>query len=359
MSPHPSRALPGLLALLVLSACKGGGPAAAGGGGFEMPPTPVETSQVEATKISDRFTGVGTVEPSESVVVVFEVEGRVVELPFVEGSRVARGAVLARLDAAQPRAELARARALAEQARTEQQRLDKLVSQDISAPQALDNARADLRVAEANVAVADSRLAKMTVVAPFDGVLGSRLVSPGAYVSAGQALTDLASVDEVKISFSAPERLLSTLRPGASVAITTTASPGRVLDGSVSLVDPMLDAGTRSAHVVARVPNADRSLLPGMSANVEVVLAERENAIAVPSEAVFAEGSQALVYVVQESGTVKRQPVVLGTRQADLVEVREGLSVGQRIVRTGHQKLFDGAKVMPIDDAATRAGAEK
>jgi membrane fusion protein (multidrug efflux system) len=324
-----------------------------------MPPTPVETTVVEATRIADRFTGVGTVEPSESVTVVFEVDGRVVDLPFVEGGRVARGAVLARLDDAQPRAELERARALLEHARTEQQRLERLVAQQISAPQALDNARADLRVAEANVTVAEAHQAKMVVTAPFGGVLGSRLVSPGAYVHAGEALTDLAALEQVKVSFSAPERLLSVLRPGASVAITTTASPGRVLEGSVSLVDPMLDAGTRSAHVVARVDNADGALLPGMSATVDVVLAERNDAIAVPSEAVFAEGTQALVYVVQENGTVKRQPVVLGTRQAELVEVREGLSAGQRIVRTGHQKLFDGAKVMPIDDAATRDGAAK
>ena len=200
-------------------------------------------------------------------------------------------------------------------------------------------------------------MAKMVVTAPFSGRLGSRRVSRGAYVHAGEPLTDLAAVDTVKVSFSAPERLLGVLRPGASVEITTTPSPDRVLQGSVSLVDPMLDAGTRSAHVVARVANADGSLLPGMSATIDVVLSERESAIAVPSEAVFAEGSQALVYVVQDDGSVKRQPVVLGTRQADLVEVREGLSVGQRIVRTGHQKLFEGAKVMPIDDAATREGA--
>lgn len=109
--------------------------------------------------------------------------------------------------------------------------------------------------------------------------------------------------------------------------------------------------------MIARVPNPGNRFRPGMSANVSAVLSERMNALTIPSEAVFAEGTQTFVYVVGPDSTVARTPVKLGTRLSDVVEVTEGLKEGDRIVRAGHQKLFDKAKVLPIDSRAAEGGA--
>ncbi|MGH7682554.1 MAG: efflux RND transporter periplasmic adaptor subunit, partial [Candidatus Eiseniibacteriota bacterium] len=132
----------------------------------------------------------------------------------------------------------------------------------------------------------------------------------------------------------------------------TTAYPGYTLQGKIDVVDPVLDPGTRSAKVIARVRNPGGKFRPGMSANVSAVLSERMNALTIPNEAIFAEGNQTFVYVVGPDSTVDRTAVTLGTRLSDVVEVTEGLQPGARVVRTGHQKLFPKAKVIPIDSAA-------
>ena len=126
------------------------------------------------------------------------------------------------------------------------------------------------------------------------------------------------------------------------------------------MIEPQLDPATRSVGIVARVANPDELLRPGMSATVSVILSERSDALTVPSEAVFVEGGQAFVFVVRPDSVVTRTPVVLGTRQPGTVEVSAGLADGQQVVRAGHQKLFAGAKVMPVGGGrAGRRGAMK
>ena len=121
-----------------------------------------------------------------------------------------------------------------------------------------------------------------------------------------------------------------------------------VLQGTIDVIEPQLDPVTRSVGIVARVDNPDELLRPGMSATISVILSERGGALTVPSEAVFVEGGQAFVYVVRPDSVVTRTPIVLGSRQSGTVEVSEGLSDGQQVVRAGHQKLYEGAKVMPV-----------
>jgi len=103
--------------------------------------------------------------------------------------------------------------------------------------------------------------------------------------------------------------------------------------------------------VVAHVQNSGRKFRPGMSANVTAILGERPDALTIPSEAVFGSGSQSFVFIVKPDSTVARVPLTLGTRMADVVEVVDGLNRGMTVVRAGHQKLFDGGKVMPIPAA--------
>jgi len=353
----PKRRLRALVAVslvsLLGSGCGGkGGP---GAGGFTPPPMPVETAAVEQGQVSDRFEAVGTIEASEAITVVSEIDGAIVKLPFREGSAVARGGLVAQLDDAQLRAEVDRAQALRDQNESTYKRVKSVVEQHAGAPQDLDDAAAALRVAEANLALAKSRLSKTRIRAPFSGVLGARRVSPGAFIRAGQAITDLAKLDELRVNFSAPERYLSQLRRGAPVTVSTTAFSGYDLTGHIDVVDPVLDPTTRTARIVARLRNPGGKFRPGMSANVSAVLGQRAKALTIPSEAIFAEGDQSYAYVVKADSTVTRSALTLGTRTPDAVEVVKGLEPGQRVVRAGHQKLFEGAKVIPV---ASRPGGE-
>jgi membrane fusion protein (multidrug efflux system) len=138
------------------------------------------------------------------------------------------------------------------------------------------------------------------------------------------------------------------LSQGATVSVSTPAFPNYELKGKIIVVEPMIDLSTRSARVVARVQNVGRKFRPGMSANVSAVLSERPSALTIPSEAVFGSGNQSFVFMVKADSTVARVPLTLGTRSANVVEVVDGLKEGMIIVRAGHQKLFDGGKVMPM-----------
>lgn len=327
-----------------------------------MPPMPVETAQVVEGAMRDRFTAVGTIEAGEAITVVAEIDAVVKSLPFREGGTIARGEVIAQLDDAQPAAEAARAEALLAQSRSTYERIRAIVDQGAAAPQDLDDASAALKVAEANLAVAKAHLEKTRITAPFDGAIGARRVSPGAFIRAGQAITDLASISEIRVNFAAPERYLGILARGSEVTVSTTAYPGEELMGTIDIIEPVLDPATRSARIVARVKNPGGRFRPGMSADVSAVLSERQNAMMIPSEAVFAEGNQALVYSVGPDSTVLRTPVTLGARRTDVVEVLAGLEPGARVVLAGHQKLYPGAKVMPITSrpgggAETQGGA--
>lgn len=333
-----------VIAGVVALGCARGGP----GGGFSMPPMPVETAVANQERVFDRFEAVGSVEAGDAITVVTEVAASVVSLPYREGQPVERGTLLAQLDDSQLKAEVDRTSAIRDQASSTYQRTKSVVDQGAGSAQDLDDAAAALKVAEANLALAQTRLSKTHIVASFDGVVGSKRVSPGAYLKIGDAITDLARISELKIIFSAPERYLAKLKHGAPVSVSTTAYPGYALQGKIEVIDPTLDPETRSARVTARVRNPGGKFRPGMSADVAAVLSERMNAITIPSEAVFAEGNQTFVYVVKADSTVTRAAVTLGTRLPDVVEVTQGLEAGQRVVVAGHQKLFETAKVIPI-----------
>ncbi len=319
-----------------------------GGARFAPPPMPVEVSPVTVQMVSDRFEGVGSIEALESITVVSEIDGAVKALPFTEGGMTRRGELIAQLDDAQLAAERARAEALRAQSKATFDRVKSVVDQGAGAPQDLDDAFAALKVADANLQLAQARYAKTRIVAPFDGTIGARRVSVGTFLRPGQAIAELANIDEMRVTFSAPERLVSQLRSGAEVTISTTAFPGVALTGKIIVIDPVIDLTTRSARVVARVLNSGRKFRPGMSANVTAVLGERPTALTIPSEAVFGSGNQTFVFIVKSDSTVARVPLTLGTRMSDIVEVVDGLSPGMTVVRAGHQKLFDGGKVMPL-----------
>jgi membrane fusion protein (multidrug efflux system) len=355
---EPWAAAATILLVAILGCSKGGGAGAGGGGGgFAMPPMPVEVAAVQQAPVADRFESVGSIEAGEAIDVVSEIDGVVTKIPFREGEFVREGALIAQLDDALLRAEVARAEALRDQTRTSFDRIKEVVDQAAGAAQDLDDAAAALKVAEANLAFEQARLQKTRILAPWAGIISVRRVSPGAFVRAGQPLTQLAAISMIKVTFTAPERYLASLRRGAPVTVSTTAYPGYELTGDIDVIEPVLDVNLRSARILARVRNPEGKFRPGMSANVSATLAERGAALVVPNEAVFVEGNQSFVFVVATDSTVARQALVLGTRQADVVEVVNGLSAGAQVVRAGHQKLFDGAKVMPIPAGPPPGGA--
>jgi membrane fusion protein, multidrug efflux system len=326
--------------------CQRGG--AGGAGGFAPPPMPIEAAPVVQGPVADVFEAVGTIEAGESITVVAEIAASVTALPFAEGQSIPAGGLIAQLDDSQLKAEVARSEALVDQNRITYGRVKAIVDQQAGAPQDLDDAAANLKVAEADLALSRARLAKTRIVAPWAGALGPRRVSPGAFLRPGDPITELAAISVIKVEFAAPERYVGQLKRGAEVTVSTPAYPDYELTGHIDVVDPVLDPVLRNAELIARVKNPQGRLRPGMSANVSAVLSRRDSALTIPNEAVFAEGDKNFVFAIKPDSTVTRVALALGTRLAGSVEVLEGLEPGMQVVRTGHQKLFEGAKVVPI-----------
>ena len=233
-------------------------------GGFQMPPMPVVTASVVQSAVIDPFEAIGTIEAEDAFTVVSVIDAIVISRPFREGEGIAKGGVIAQLDDTQLRAEEARALALLEQSKVTFDRIKTITDEGLGAAQTLDDAAAALKVAEADLAVIRARLKKTRVVAPFAGIAGARHVSPGAFVRAGSAITELAQIQQLRVTFSAPERYFSQLQRGAEVKVSTTAYSGYELTGKVEIIDPIVDLATRRVKVIARLDNGGGKFGPGL-----------------------------------------------------------------------------------------------
>jgi membrane fusion protein (multidrug efflux system) len=253
----------------------------AGAAAFTPPPTNVETATVLRQTLTDEFSAVGSIEANESIAIVSEIDAIVMHLPFREGAPVMAGDLLVQLDDRERRAQLKRAEALLEQALATFERVDHIVKEGVGSPQDLDDAQAALHVAEADVALTQARLTKTRILAAFDGVTGTREISPGAFVRAGEKVTTLTQLKELRVSFSVPERFSRKLRLGAEVSVTSIAFPEQAFTGRIEIIDPILDEMTRNVLVIAKVANPDGNLRPGMSADLSATFSERAEALTV------------------------------------------------------------------------------
>ncbi len=313
----------------------------------QRPPSPVEVVAAVSDRVTDQVEALGTLAANESVSVAPEVAGRITAFRFTEGETVEQGAVLVELDATIARAEAEQARAALALAEDVFERNRTLVQRGAGTQVNLEQATAQLATARANVAASAARLEKLTINAPFKGVVGLRSVSVGTIVQPGQAIATLAGIDPVKLDFGVPELFLAAVRVGQSVDVTVDAVPDRRFQGQVYAIDPVVDPAGRALRLRATIPNADGILRPGLFARVNLTTGVRENAVLVPEAALVAgtAGASQAVYVVRDNRAAL-VPVKTGRRVEGRVEIVQGVAAGDQIVVAGQLTLRDGAAVM-------------
>ena len=312
---------------------------------------PVEAAEVKIDTVSLSIDAVGTLLSNESVMMRPEIAGRIVSIGFEEGRPIKKGASLVELDSSTHRAELLQAKATLALSRKNFERARELHGKGAGTARALDEAEAQLKVAEAAVVLAQAMLGKTTIRAPFGGIVGMRRISPGDYVSPGQDLVDIEEIDPIKVEFRVPEAALMSVKVGQELAVSLDAFEDRVFIGTVYTIAPRVDTATRSFIVRARIPNPDRMLRPGLFARVVLQVERRENAILVPEQAIVPIGNSMHLYRIVDGKAVMVE-VTLGVRQNGNVEIRKGLEPGDRVVTAGQQKLQNGAPVMVVPSAA-------
>jgi membrane fusion protein (multidrug efflux system) len=326
------------------------------GASYAPPPETISSAMAHEEQWQDTLTAVGSIDPQNGVTVASEVAGTVAEIAVADGSVVAKGDLLLRLDTSTEEAQLRSAAAQTElsrlnAARTRSLRTDNTVSQS-----ELDQAEATLKQNEANADVIRAAIEKKTIRAPFAGRLGIWLVNVGASVDARKSLVSLQSLTPVYADFSLPQQNLSQLKTGQAVQVTCDAYPDQKFDGTLTAINPDLDATTRSVTLRATFENTNQLLRPGMFVRVAVVLPQAQPVLVIPSTAVLSAPFGDSVYVIESStnsagGLVVRQQIVrTGPTQGISVSVLSGLKPGDRVVSAGLFKLRNGSPVTVNND---------
>lgn len=334
----------------------------AAGGARPVTMVTVEVAQVREMALSDDAEAVGSLRSRQSVVLRPEVGGRVTELNFKDGERVRRGQVLVRLDDQLPRAQVQQGEAELSIAQANHKRNQELVAQGFISQRSLDESAANLQVAQAKLALARATAARLSIVAPFDGIAGIRSVAVGDYLKDGADIVNIEDLDAVYVDFRLPERFQHKLQRGQVARVEMDALPGVRYEAVVQAINPQLDADGRSVAVRACIDNRRLQLRPGMFARVTAVFGERSNARAVPEEAVVPQGGSPTVYKIvpgagPDSRVARRVTVTLGARRPGWVEVVQGLEPGDTVVVAGQQRLQrDGMPVKVVDLASPGQG---
>ena len=316
---------------------------AAGPGGRSSAPLPVSGYVVRPGPLTERLSVSGTVRPDESVDLSSEVSGKVADIRFREGSYVAAGALLVKINDDELQAQLRQVQVRLELAEQLAQRREQLLAGGGVSQEEFDQALTERESLEAQAALLQVQISKTEIRAPFAGQLGLREVSAGSYLTPGLRITTLVRTNPVKVEFAVPEKYAQILGPGTPIRFTVEGVEGSYT-GEVYARDPSIDLETRTLVLRARSANPGGKLLPGAFANIEVVLATYADALMIPTEAVVPERTGQKVFGYA-GGQVVVHSVETGIRQAGRIQITAGLTAGDTILTSGLLQVRPGAAV--------------
>jgi len=315
----------------------------------------VVTAQVELRPMVDEIEALGTARANESIEIQPRVASLIDHIDFEEGQMVKKGDLLVELENNEIVAGLAVAEASLSESRSIYQRSKSLATSQAISASNLEQLLAQVQVDKAQVEAARARLANTLILAPFDGRVGLRRVSPGSFVNTSTVITTLDDVSRIKLDFSVPETFLTVVKEGMDIIAHSLVYPDREFLGTVSSVDTRLDPVSRSVQVRALIPNTEGMLKPGMFLTVDLQR-DRGDVLVAPEQAIVPEGTRQFVYVVKD-GKVEKRPVILGRRVPGFVTIEAGLEAGEEIVTEGTHKIRDGSGVETSTPARAKAQA--
>jgi membrane fusion protein, multidrug efflux system len=320
---------------------------------FVPPPETISSAVAHEEKWQDTLTAIGSIDPQNGVTLAPEVAGTVVEIAVADGTAVAKGDLLLRLDTSSEEAQLRSAEAQTELARLNAERTRSLRAGNTVSQSELDQAEATLKQNAANADVTRAAIEKKTIRAPFAGRLGIWRVNVGASLDARTPIVSLQSLTPVYADFSLPQQALSQLKTDLPVQVTCDAYPGQEFDGTLTAINPDLDVTTRSVALRATFENTDQLLRPGMFVRAAVTLPQEQPVLAIPATAILSAPYGDSVFVIEETNStlvVRQQFVRTGRSNGDFVSVLDGLKAGDRVVSSGLFKLRNGSPVSVNDD---------
>ena len=320
---------------------------------MQPPPDAVTTIVAAKEQWSSSINAIGTIAAVQGVTVSADLPGIVDPIAFDSGKTVEKGDVLVQLDTRQEQAQLAGAESALELSRLNHERMEGLVKQDAVSRAEYDAAAATHKQADARIGEIRATIERKTIRAPFTGVLGIRQVNLGQYLTGGDPVVPLQSLNPIYVNFAVPQQDVGDMRIGRTVHITISELGNSEFAGRVSAVDSVVDQTTRNVQVQATLANPGGRLRPGMFVQAQVMLGEARDVIAVPTSAINYAPYGDSVFVVSDLKNpqgqayrgVRQQVVKLGTARGDQIAILSGISAGEEIVTSGVFKLRNGAPI--------------
>ena len=327
--------------------------AAMHGAAFQPAPEAVTSVVARREQWPATMSVIGTMEAVHGVTVSADLPGSVARINFDSGQSVRAGDVLVELDTRQERAQLAALEAQRDLARINYGRTQQLVAEGVVSRMEYDQATAQQKATEANVAEIHATIERKTIRAPFSGILGIRKANLGQYLAAGEAVVPLQSLNPIYVDVGLPQQALGQVAVGRSLRVTSEDLPGRVFTGRITALDSVVDQATRNVQVQATLSNTEGKLRPGMFVQVQVGLGASRPVIALPASAISYAPYGDSVFIItdlkdQQGRTyrgVRQQFVKIEGSQGDQVAVVSGVNPGDEVVSSGVFKLRNGAAV--------------
>lgn len=322
---------------------------------FAPPPESVTTLKVSLSNWAPSYSFVGTVYGEHAVTLKAEVDGRVDKIFFTSGDTVAKGQTLVQLDVSVEQGSYEAALAKAKLAKLELDRKQKLFLQKVISPSEIDVATAQWQAAEGEAKSLDALIKRKSIVAPFNGRTGVRVVSLGQFVTSGTEIVSVQEDTEKYILFYIPQSLKDKIKEGLSVELQDTETSTIIGSGTIQSIDRTVQDSSKMSTVRCSVTKSENTFVPGSSIRVRVVLPSAGEAIIIPSSSISYAPYGDSVYVIEHaenSTSVKQQPIRIGDAQGNTVTITEGLKNGDEIVTSGTFKLHPGAKVQVVEDIA-------
>ena len=321
---------------------------------------PVEVVELQRGRMEAVLRYSTNLEAESSVQVYAQAQRLVQELLAEEGQAVRRGQVLLRLQDDEQKSALTRISSQLGKARREHERQQNLFAKQLISEQAISEARYQVEQLEIALLDAERELSYTEVKAPISGVITSRLVNLGDNVKVGQHLFDLVDFDTIVARVFVPERQLARLRVGQPARILAPSLGNVAWDGTVLRVAPTVDPKSGTVRVTVKIPRHE-AMRPGLYVDVELVVAERLDALLLPKRALVYDDTDAFVYRLRADLTVERLRVLPQLEDRENIEpgTADGLAPGDRIVIAGQAGLKTGAKVRlaGAQDLATKKDA--
>lgn len=317
--------------------------------------TQVFAHEVQTQSFSKVLEALGTLHANEAATLSSTVTETVTAIHFDDGQRVSKGDVLVALTSNEETALLESAQHRLVEAEQQYRRVQSLVKEKLATQSELDARKLAYDSAIANLSATRSRLADLLIIAPFDGVVGLRNISPGALVRPGDLITTLDDDSVMKLDMQVPSRYLRYLKEGMAITGTAPALGDLEFVGQISSIGSRIDPVTRAVSVRALIPNPDRVLKPGLMMVVELQEPERD-VVLIPEKALILRAANRFVFVVAADNTAEQRQVQIGERKPGVVEIVSGLAPGEKIVTHGHLKLKPGSA---IEVVASDSGTDK